>query len=88
MNTNKRYLYVIAYEIMTDMTWQHPTNALQFYVCAVPYLGVLCNIKYITDTFCDTNGREMVEKLLENLDNWEGDKAVEIKEELKKLLEE
>ena len=73
-----RSIAVIAREIRAD--WKKP------YFGAVPYLDAMCELNSITDNYYYDSGESVVRYFLANSNTWRGDKAREIKAELKKLL--
>ena len=74
-----RELNVIAREIETD--WQGKVN-----FAARPYLSAMHALKNVDDYFGADSGRTVVSYFLSNATTWRGEKAREIKKELKKLL--
>ena len=73
-----RSIAVIAREIRAD--WKKP------YFGAVPYLDAMCELNSINDNYYYDSGESVVRYFLANANTWRGDKAREIKAELKKLL--
>jgi len=73
-----RSIAVIAREIRAD--WKKP------YFGAVPYLDAMCELNSINDNYYYDSGESVVRYFLANSNTWRGDKAREIKAELKKLL--
>lgn len=73
-----RPLYEIAHDIRTD--WRKVNYA------AKPYLEAMAELNAIDDKYyCDT-ARSIVSYFLANAMTWKGDKAREIKTELKTML--
>ncbi len=72
-----RPLSEIAYEIRQD--WQKVNYA------AVPYLEAMSYLNQITDNYIHESGKSVVLYFLSNARTWKGDKAREIKAELKKI---
>lgn len=72
-----RPLSEIAYEIRQD--WQKVNYA------AVPYLEAMSSLNQITDSYGFESGKSIVLYFLGNARTWKGDKAREIKTELKKI---
>lgn len=72
-----RPLNEIAYEISQD--WQKVNYA------AEPYLNAMFSLNQITDSFGFESGKSVVLYFLSNARSWKGDKAREIKTELKKI---
>ena len=73
-----RSIAVIAREIRAD--WKKP------YFGAVPYLDAMCELNSINDNYYYDSGESVVRYFLANANTWRGDKAREIKAELKKIL--
>ena len=78
MKTNHRPLHVIASEIKKD--WK------KIYFGAVPYLDAMQTLTYITDNFYLDSADMIVRYFLSNASTWRGEKAKEIKKELKEML--
>lgn len=78
METNTRPLYTIAREIKKD--WGTKVN-----YGAVPYLDAMSTLEKITDSYGMDSAKSIVLYFLSNATTWRGDKAKEIKAELKKL---
>ena len=78
METNTRPLYTIAREIKKD--WGTKVN-----YGAVPYLDAMSSLDKITDNYGMDSAKSIVLYFLSNATTWRGDKAKEIKAELKKL---
>lgn len=72
-----RPLSVIAREIRID--WK------KVYFGAVPYLNALATLDSIDDKYGLDSARSIVVYFLGNAKTWKGDKAKEIKAELKKM---
>lgn len=72
-----RPLNEIAHEIRQD--WQKVNYA------AVPYLEAMSDLNQITDNYGVESGKSVVLYFLSNARSWKGDKAREIKTELKKI---
>lgn len=73
-----RSIAVIAREIRAD--WKKP------YFGAVPYLDAMCELNSINDNYYYDSGESVVRYFLANANTWRGEKAREIKAELKKIL--
>ena len=73
-----RMLSDIARDIRKD--WKKP------YFGAVPYLSAMSTLGGIGDTYGMDSGRSIVLYFLANAATWKGEKAKEIKTELKKLV--
>lgn len=73
-----RPLYVIAGEIKKD--WKDVHFAAQ------PYLDAMATLCKMEDMFCYDNGKTIVEFFLSNARTWRGEKAREIKKELRKMI--
>ena len=72
-----RPIYIIAREIRAD--WKKPSPY------AVPYIEALEMLTGISETYWLESAREIVIRFLCNASGWRGDKAREIKAELKSL---
>lgn len=72
-----RPLYIIAREIRAD--WKKPSPY------AMPYIEALEMLTDISETYWLESAREIVIRFLCNASGWRGDKAREIKAELKSL---
>lgn len=73
-----RPLSVIANEIYKD--WKNVNYA------AKPYLEAMSSLDSIDDNYFADSGRSVVAYFLSNAASWKGEKAKEIKAELKKML--
>lgn len=73
-----RKLSEIASEIRSD--WR------KVYFGAVPYLGAMETLSSIEDNYYEDSGESIVRYFLANAGTWRGDKAREIKAELKSML--
>jgi hypothetical protein len=78
MAKQNRPLYVIANEIRKD--WKKVNFA------AKPYLDAMTSLNSINDNYIMDSGRSIVAYFLSNAGSWRGDKAKEIKKELKAML--
>lgn len=78
MNKISRPLSDIAYDILDD--WKKVNYA------AKPYLEAMTSLYSIKDDFGYDSGKSIVLYFLNNAKTWKGDKAREIKAELKALL--
>ena len=56
------------------------------YFGAVPYLDAMRSLDRITDPYFADTGESVVRYFLANANTWRGDKACEIKAELKEIL--
>lgn len=72
-----RPLYEIAREIRND--WKKVNYA------AVPYLEAMASLSSIEEKYILDSGRSIVLYFLANANSWRGDKAREIKRELKTM---
>lgn len=75
---NKRPIYIIANEIRRE--WSKVNYA------AAPYLSAMLLLNNITDTYCYDSGASVVRYFLSNASSFRGDKAKQLKDELKSLL--
>jgi len=73
-----RPISTIAKEISAD--WN------KVYFGAVPYLEAMHSLNSIDDNYIYDSGRSVVSYFLANAGTWRGDKAREIKKELKAML--
>ena len=73
-----RQLYTIAAEIRSD--WKKVNYA------AVPYLEAMQQLNSIEDNFILDSARSIVRYFLSNATTWRGEKAREIKAELKAMI--
>ena len=73
-----RPLYTIAAEIRSD--WKKVNYA------AVPYLEAMQQLNSIEDNFILDSARSIVRYFLSNAPTWRGEKAREIKAELKAMI--
>ena len=73
-----RSLSTIARDIRKD--WSKP------YFGAVPYLEAMAGLETMQDRFYFDDARSVVLYFLSNANTWKGDKAREIKAELKAML--
>ena len=73
-----RPLYIIAADIKAD--WQKVNYA------AVPYLDAMQQLNSIEDNFILDSARSIVRYFLSNATTWRGEKAREIKAELKAMV--
>jgi hypothetical protein len=76
-NTERRPLHVIAREIRKD--WK------KVYFGAEPYLDAMSSMGDIEESYGWDSGRSIVIYFLGNAATWRGDKAKEIKAELKAM---
>ena len=72
-----RPLHVIANEIRKDWT--------KVYFGAVPYLDAMSTLNSIEDNYVFDSGKSIVLYFLANANTWRGEKAREIKAELKAM---
>ena len=77
-NKTVRPLYVIANEIRGD--WKKVNYA------AKPYLDAMSSLDKVTDNYIMDSGASVVLYFLSNAGSWRGDKAKEIKKELKAMV--
>jgi hypothetical protein len=75
--TNHRPLHVIANEIRKD--WQ------KVYFGAVPYLQAMQTLDKPTDRYGMDSAKSIANYFLANASSWRGDKAKQIKAELKAM---
>lgn len=73
-----RSINTIAQEISAD--WN------KVYFGAVPYLEAMHQLNSIDDNYYYDSGKSVVRYFLANAQSWRGDKAREIKKELKAML--
>lgn len=73
-----RHLNAIASDIRKD--WKNVS------IHAEPYLRAMHSLRRITDPYYMDSGRSVVLYFLSNASGWRGEKAKEIKQELKDLL--
>lgn len=76
--TQQRSISVIAREIKQD--WK------KVYFGAVPYLEAMYSLETKEDTYGCDSAKEIVLYFLSNATTWKGDKAREIKKELKSIV--
>ena len=76
--SNSRSLNVIAKEIRSD--WKSVNYG------AKPYLDAMGCLTNVSDNFGMDTGKSIVLYFLSNASSWKGDKAREIKKELKKMV--
>lgn len=74
----ERSIYKIAQEIKAD--WKKP------YFGAVPYLNAMSYLERVDDYYGLDSAREIILYFLANAQTWRGEKAREIKAELKALV--
>lgn len=77
-----RPLYLIAREIRAD--WSTRGKGVNY--AAKPYLDAMLELDQITDRYIMDSARDIVLRFLGNASSWRGDKAREIKAELRKIL--
>lgn len=73
-----RSLGIVAREIWAD--WKKPDHA------AVPYISAMGSLDQITDNYYLDSAHEIVLRFLCNAGKWRGEKAREIKAELKAIV--
>lgn len=73
-----RSINAIAKDISADWT--------KVYFGAVPYLDAMHQLNNIDDSYYYDSGKSVVRYFLANAQSWRGDKAREIKKELKAML--
>lgn len=73
-----RSINAIAKDISADWT--------KVYFGAVPYLDAMHQLNSIDDSYYYDSGKSVVRYFLANAQSWRGDKAREIKKELKAML--
>jgi hypothetical protein len=76
--TTTRPIYEIANEIKQDWT--------KVYFGAVPYLQAMQTLNKPTDNYGFDNAKSIVNYFLANAGTWRGDKAKQIKAELKAMV--
>lgn len=76
--TTHRPIYVIALDI--EEHWKRP------YFGAVPYLKAMRTLDTMQDLYGWDDSRDILTRFLSNATTWRGDKAREIKAEIKSLL--
>lgn len=77
-SAQKRMLRTIAEDI--DEAWPNP------HYSAVPYLDAMRQLNHITDHYFDDDAKSVVLYFLNNAKTWRGDKAREIKAELRAMV--
>lgn len=77
-NKQTRPLYEIASDIRAD--WKN------VYFGAMPYLAAMRDLDKVTDNFMYDSGDSIVRYFLANARTWKGEKAREVKAELKAML--
>ena len=78
MTSTTRPIYVIANEIKKDWT--------KVYFGAVPYLDAMITLDKVTDKYGWDEGKSIVNYFLVNASTWRGEKAKQIKAELKAMV--
>lgn len=73
-----RPLYLIAREILTD--WKKPSNY------ALPYIHAMARLSAVEETYGYDDAHDIVLRFLCNASGWRGEKARQIKAELKALV--
>jgi hypothetical protein len=86
MTTTKsvRPLYTIANEIRKD--WRATAKGGKIYFGAVPYLDAMSSLESVNDNYIMDSGRSIVNYFLANASTYRGEKAKELKAELKSML--
>lgn len=80
-----RLLSTIGFEIQTDMVALKGDRWRQVYYAAVPYLEAMQSLGNMSDCYGQDSAETIVVYLLGNLQQWRGDKAREIKAELRQM---
>jgi hypothetical protein len=75
-----RPIYRIAEEIALE--WKEP------YFAAVPYIRAMRYLSSLDDYYITERGRDIVMYFLDNASTWRGDKARDVKNELRAMLRE
>ena len=73
-----RPLSTIAQEI--EQSWNN------VYFAARPYLSAMHRLQHVDDMYYNEDGRDIVLYFLSNAGTWRGEKARQIKAELKKIM--
>lgn len=74
------------YEIMEDIRADFASRGKPVHPWAAPYVEALSNLTSMDDVYIAETGHDMVPYLLSNLTSWRGEKAREIKAELRGML--
>ena len=77
-NTQHRPISQIAQEIIND--WQAP------YYGVVPYLRAMKSLRSVNDMYYQDSAKSIINYFLANAGGWRGEKAREIKKELKGMV--
>ena len=77
--TEKRFIYEIAKEIKKD--WGQ-----KVYFGAVPYLNAMFSLSDLTDYYGQESAKSIINHFLANAATWRGEKARQIKNELKTMI--
>jgi hypothetical protein len=75
------------YEIMKDIREDYAAQGKPVHPWAAPYVDSLSNLTHMSDVDIAETGYQMVPYLLNNLKTWRGEKAREIKAELRAMLD-
>ena len=86
MKKTHRPLFQIAKDIMLDMRKQNPTNWRQRYAYAMAYLEPMLTLNTIDEMYGFDSARSIVVYALGNLQTWRGERARELKAELKAII--
>ncbi len=78
MKSTTRPIYVIANEIKKDWT--------KVYFGAVPYLDAMQTLDKVTDKYGWDDAKSIINYFLANASTWRGEKAKQIKAELKVMV--
>jgi hypothetical protein len=78
MKSTTRPIYVIANEIKKDWT--------KVYFGAVPYLDAMQTLDKVTDKYGWDDAKSIINYFLVNASTWRGEKAKQIKAELKVMV--
>jgi hypothetical protein len=78
MKSTTRPIYVIANEIKKDWT--------KVYFGAVPYLEAMLTLDKVTDKYGWDDAKSIINYFLVNASTWRGEKAKQIKAELKVMV--
>jgi hypothetical protein len=89
MTSDKRPIKEIARAIRDNLEarYRDKPKPPGFYYHSQPYLDAACTMNTLEDNYYLDNGREIVLRLLGNLEGWRGDAARKLKAELKEHLQ-
>jgi hypothetical protein len=89
MTSDKRPIKEIARAIRDnlDARYRDKPKPPGFYYHSRPYLDAACTMNTLADSYYLDNGRDIVLRLLGNLETWRGDAARQLKAELREHLQ-